>query len=78
MQYHSKLFAVALVLLLVHCQSKKESQLEYKPLSDFKYTPANITPGSEIELLAFSGGKESDGNTIYYANSSELTNLPGI
>ena len=35
-------------------------------MKDFNYNSANISRGSEIELLAFSGGKESDGNTIYY------------
>jgi hypothetical protein len=66
MQHHSKYLLVALVVLLMNCQSKKENQLEYKPLKDFNYTPANIARGSEIELLAFSGGQQSDENTIYY------------
>jgi hypothetical protein len=66
MQHYSKFFPVALVVLLVSCQPKKEDILEYKPLKDFSYTPASITRGSEIELLAFSGGEKSDENTIYY------------
>jgi hypothetical protein len=66
MQHPSKLFLAALIVLLVNCQSKKEDQLEYKPLKDFNYTPAGIARGSEIELLAFSGGEKSDENTIYY------------
>ena len=68
MDYRAKLFPVTLLLVLAGCQSKNDrrDELDFKPLKDFAYTPATIAPGTEIELLALSGGKESDEETIYF------------
>ena len=68
MELLPKLFPLTFMLVLGGCQSKNDrhDELEFKPLKDFAYTPATIAPGTEIELLAISGGKESDEETIYY------------
>ena len=68
MKHFSKFLLLVSVVLLLNCHSNKESleHFEYFPLKDLNYTPANITSRTEIELLAFSGGEQSDENTIYY------------
>jgi hypothetical protein len=39
---------------------------QYLPLEEYKYSQASIQPGTEVELLAFSGGKEGDENSVFY------------
>src|SRR5204862_72829 len=54
-------------VIFVGCNNHKIiNRVDYQPLEDYQYTPATVTPGSEIELLAFSGGKRSDENNLYY------------
>ena len=64
-----KVFVLAITtsVISVGCNNHKTLNLvDYQPLEDYQYTPASVTPGSEIELLAFSGGKRSDENNLYY------------
>jgi hypothetical protein len=47
-------------------KSHPEQEYMYIPLEEYKYNAASIQPGTEVELLAFSGGKENDKENIYY------------
>jgi hypothetical protein len=63
------LFAVsALIVILDGCDLKghPSQTYDYLPLEEYRYTPANIQPGTEVQLLAFSGGKEADKKDLYY------------
>ena len=55
------------LLIFVQCNNNKiANHIGYQALTDYHYVPASIAPGTEIELLAFSGGKKSDENNLYY------------
>ena len=61
------ILAITAPVIFVGCNNHKIlDRVDYQPLEDYEYTPATITPGSAIELLAFSGGKRSDENNLYY------------
>ena len=63
---------LALVLiggLLTNCNffaNEPEQDYLYIPLKDYKYSKADISPETELELIAFSGGKPNDKKNIYY------------
>jgi hypothetical protein len=70
---HIKISLLLLIVagLIVQCNSlrhRPEQEYVYVPLKDYKYDPASIQPGTEVKLLAFSGGKqtETDGDVYYY------------
>ena len=63
------LFAViVLIETLDGCNSRgrPNQTYEYLPLEEYRYAQASIQPGTEVELLAFSGGKEADEKGLYY------------
>ena len=66
-----KITIISLVVILpfIGCTSHSkyyEQDFEYLPLSEYKYTPSDISVGEEVELLAFSGGKESKKGEVNY------------
>jgi hypothetical protein len=55
------------ILSSISCNSsEKYNDFVYIPLEEYKYEQAIIQPGTELELLAFSGGKKEFGEEIYY------------
>ena len=66
----SKMFILVFVgVLHIKCNvfEKKFHQVyEYVPLKEYKYSEANIQPGAEVQLIAFSGGKPDDKENVYY------------
>ena len=55
--------------LLAECKNKKDydgQEIEFKPLSEFSYTPGSIPAGTTVNLIAYSGGKANEENKIYY------------
>ena len=39
---------------------------KYVPLADLKYKPAEISPGTEVEILANFDGPKNNGDTVFY------------
>ena len=71
MTRHIKTIILVIVLVnpLIGClfpDSKPKQEYEYIPMKQYKYKKAIIEPGTEVQLLAFSGGKENDKEHIYY------------
>lgn len=63
------LLIIILCVVVSSCSYKSSTRQEftYVLLEEYQYQEANIQPGTEVELLAFSGGKkESEGNVLYY------------
>ncbi len=62
------LTALSLLCILYSCNfwSRKEQFFTYTPLGQYQYTEADIQAGTELQLLAFSGGVESDEDNQYY------------
>jgi hypothetical protein len=57
-------FAFLFTAAFSSCRAKQE--FEYVPLEEYTYEKANIQPGTEVELLAFSGGRRNDKEDVYY------------
>lgn len=62
-----------LSLVLLTCNNAAEiktiqnnTDFKYVPLADFKYEPANITSGTEVEILANLDGPSDNGDTVFY------------
>ena len=68
MKFITHLFIVILVAGFGSCKLNNRAfqTYEYMPLEQYEYKQAGIQPGTEVELLAFSGGKEGDENSVYY------------
>ncbi len=69
MKHKKRLLLITLPLIIFFsCNEikRKEQYFAYTPLEDYKYTEALIQPETELELLAFSGGIESDEKNLYY------------
>ena len=47
-------------------QSIPDKDLRYVPMNEFKYKPAVMKPGTEVEVFANLRGKEDRGDTVYY------------
>lgn len=63
------LLIISLCVIVGSCSLKRSTKQEftYVLLEEYHYQEANIQPGTEVELLAFSGGKkESEGSVLYY------------
>jgi hypothetical protein len=63
----------AITVLLTACGNRKAEKTVqaaddyvYVALKDFKYQPANISPGTEVEILADMGGRENNADTVFY------------
>lgn len=64
--------------LLIQCKDAASRQeYSYIPLQDYVYTPITIAMGTELQLLAFSGGKESDKDNTYYYQFLTLNKSTG-
>jgi len=62
------LFIVAVFLNSCHPkdQSPGYGARKYVPLQDITYQPAKIEAGTRVEILAYLGGRDDVGDTIYY------------
>jgi hypothetical protein len=68
----------AMSTLIIACSNHQQSKAQtaihadsgtafkYVDLRNFKYKSAFIKPGTEVEILANLGGRESVGDTVYY------------
>jgi hypothetical protein len=63
-----KINILILGLAVIYFSGCKHSDFEFVKLKDFKYTRAEILPGTEIKLIAYSGtgGKENNNDAVYY------------
>jgi hypothetical protein len=61
----SLLTATVLIEIFYSCNPAGH-RYDYVPLEEYKYSKANIQAETEVELLAFSGGKESGEKSVYY------------
>ncbi|HEY4149975.1 MAG TPA: hypothetical protein VGM41_13645 [Chitinophagaceae bacterium] len=59
----------------LHHQEKQD--IQYIPLSDYKYTPAKVDAGTAMRVIAYSGGKDSDKDNIYYCQFITINSLNG-
>jgi len=62
-----------LILFFIGCNNTTETKavtlsedFKYVPLEDFKYKPADISPGTEVEILANLDGPKNSGDTVFY------------
>lgn len=62
-----------LSLILLACNNAPETKavdknadFKYVQLADFKYKVADISPGTEVEILASLDGPKDNGDTVYY------------
>ena len=62
-----------LCLIFLACNNSPESKIvennrdfKYVPLAEFKYNTADITPGTEVQILANLDGPKDNGDTVYY------------
>jgi hypothetical protein len=62
----TRLLILTSVILTSFASCKPKQSFLYIPLEKYKYMEAKIQPGRELELLAFSGGKKSDEESLYY------------
>lgn len=67
-----KFAGAALLILAVFCRcsglypGSADNDFKYLPLKEYTYEPAEIRPGTEINIVAFSGGRENDKDADYY------------
>jgi hypothetical protein len=61
--------ALSASIFLSSCSSSGSGKDTYKtiPLKEYKYAPAPVSSGTEIEILAFSGGKDIENRNVYYS-----------
>jgi len=62
----TRLLILTTVVHTCFASCKPKQSFLYIPLEKYKYREAKIQPGTELELLAFSGGKKSDEESLYY------------
>lgn len=56
-----------IITAITNCNSNNASQTyEYIPLKEYRFDSADIQPGNEVRILAFSGGAQSSNDTVYY------------
>ena len=65
--------AVLLSLVFIACNNTTNTkavngtgEFKYVPLADLKYKPADITPGTEVEILANLDGPKDNADTVFY------------
>src|ERR1700753_3667382 len=56
---------------------EEKQDFEYIPLTDYKYTPAKVDAGTPTRVIAWSGGKDSDKDTIYYCQFITINSSNG-
>jgi hypothetical protein len=56
--------AFLFIMSFLRCRAKQA--FEYVLLEQYQFEPATIRPGTEVKLLAFSGGRRNDKLFIYY------------
>lgn len=74
--YKSLVSGLALVILFVACSDKRQI-IEYIPYDQYKFEPAEIEPGTAVKLLAYSGGKPSELDGIYYSQFIAVNEATG-
>ena len=64
---------VLLSLVFIACNNAPKTkavngtgEFKYVPLADLKYKPADITPGTEVEILANLDGPKDNADTVFY------------
>lgn len=57
---------IIVIGLFSSCKSNKLQDFEYIPLAEYEHETNTIAPGTELELLAFSGGKKEEEGTVFY------------
>ena len=65
------LLLLSLVFIACNNTTKTEAvnvtgEFKYVPLADLKYKPADISTGTEVEILANLDGPKDNGDTVYY------------
>lgn len=70
------LYIFFLVILLASCSNKKQV-IEYMPFDQYKFEEAEIEPGTAVRLLAYSGGKPSELDGIYYSQFIAINEVTG-
>ena len=68
-QYLFALTAIVAPVFFFSCHSTTAGSTNYKtiPLTEYKYAPAAISSGTEINILGFSGGKDGKKKDVYYS-----------
>jgi len=64
-----KKITVAVLIALIICSfpgCRSRQEFEFVPLKEYQYEQADIQPGTEVKLIAFSGGKSDDEKNAYY------------
>lgn len=61
------LFSFLVSLTFSSCVTNDRQKIEYLPISEFRNDTSIIQPGTRVKLLAFSGSKDNDKETIYYS-----------
>lgn len=74
--YKSFVSGLALIILFVSCSNKRQI-IEYIPYDQYKFEQAEIEPGKAVKLLAYSGGKPSELDGIYYSQFIVLNETTG-
>jgi hypothetical protein len=74
--YKFALSSLALVILLIACSNKRQT-IEYVPFDQYKFEQAEIEPGTAVKLLAYSGGKPSELDGIYYSQFIAVNETTG-